>query len=76
MVGFILKNLSSLNQIPSPPKMTTSKAVINCIFDNFPVKAQSIAVVVNIKGINKAVATIKPSYSLPDITNTWSLILP
>ena len=73
IVGFILKNFGSLNQTLSPPKTTIRTAVTTCIFDRCPVNFQRIAMEARKIGINPAVTTTNPAYSVPPMVKTVSL---
>src|SRR6056297_515086 len=73
IVGFILKNRGSLNQTLIPPNTMISTAVTTCIRDRCPVSHQSIPIASRKTGMNPAVTTIKPSYSVPPKVKTRSL---
>ena len=60
IVGFILKNCSSLNQIDSPPMNSTTTSVTTCIGLILPVSRHSANIEATKTSTNTAVTAIKP----------------
>src|SRR6056297_1290327 len=73
IVGFILKNRGSLNHTLMPPKTMISTAVTTCIRDRCPVSHHSTPIASRNTGMNPAVTTINPSYSVPPKVKIRSL---